>query len=302
MRQTSAQSLGRKGERWFQNVLPKEWIFQKPTEDFGLDGTVIIADPGYLSGLEFGVQVKASGRWLPRNGFFAVAGVKYHTLIRWASPLMPTLLVLYDETHDCGYYGWVKDIMPDVRQLIASRPDSVTLKIPSSSALEEASWAAIRAWLQRHHENLLKAVETKNVTAVLLPTIHDLMHGMQLLLMAHWSEEDRDEEAIKLRDLSQFTAHRAVITCLTQLLSDEYMNSQVRPAAVVSYIERFIDQYRSEVQSFIPEFAATLGSSEPSAFWINTETMVRSRPKLVLMISGCIATLSSIVRDPTRHG
>jgi hypothetical protein len=44
IRQTEAQNLGRAGERWFESILPKEWIFQKPAEDIGLDGKVIIGD------------------------------------------------------------------------------------------------------------------------------------------------------------------------------------------------------------------------------------------------------------------
>lgn len=52
--------LGRKGERWFQNVIPKEWILEKPSDDFGVDARVYISDGELITGLSFSVQVKAS--------------------------------------------------------------------------------------------------------------------------------------------------------------------------------------------------------------------------------------------------
>ena len=41
-KQTSAQILGRLGERWFQSILPPEFVFTRPSEDFGIDGVVTI--------------------------------------------------------------------------------------------------------------------------------------------------------------------------------------------------------------------------------------------------------------------
>jgi hypothetical protein len=301
MRQTSAQATGRKGERWFQNILPKEWIFQKPTEDFGLDGTVLIANSSHLSGLEFGVQVKASRQWVANRGFFVVSGVKYHTLLRWASPFMPTLLVLYDELLGSGYHAWIKDITPNIKELVLSRPRSITLKIPATSSLDENSWPLIRTWLENHNEGMLEAIQEKNLATLLLPAVHELTHALQLLLMAQSAHGGIGQDAEKMKGVGEITAHMAVIASLSRLSSNRYMKSPIGPASLAKYLDHFIDDYRRLVETFVPDFATCISKVDtPFVAWINSEVMARTRPRLVFMISECIASLSSLHRDK-RH-
>ena len=110
VKQTESQIIGRAGERWFQGLIPREWIFQRPEEDIGLDGKVTIGTNTATGGLEFGVQVKASTNWDIKDGVISLAGIKTDTLVFWGSRLYPTLLVLYDVSKDTGYYGWASDI------------------------------------------------------------------------------------------------------------------------------------------------------------------------------------------------
>jgi len=97
IKQTESQNLGRAGERWFQSMLPKEWIFQKPEEDIGLDGKIIIGSDRETGGNEFAVQIKASKSWDTKDGLISVEGIKTDTISFWGSRLYPTLLVLFDE-------------------------------------------------------------------------------------------------------------------------------------------------------------------------------------------------------------
>ncbi len=75
MRQTTAQSLGREGEQWFQHVLPSTWVFQRPNEDFGIDGTMPIASPNAISGLEFSVHIKSSRHRPKKDGILTISGI-----------------------------------------------------------------------------------------------------------------------------------------------------------------------------------------------------------------------------------
>jgi hypothetical protein len=84
-KQTSAQILGRQGERWFHSILPPEWVFTRPSEDFGIDGTVAIGDSAAMTPVEFGVQIKASSHWATQGENIVVTGIAVETL-RYCSP------------------------------------------------------------------------------------------------------------------------------------------------------------------------------------------------------------------------
>ena len=103
MQQSEAQALGRKGECWFQNQLPKHWIFQRPSEDIGIDGVVVIAEPGELNGAEFRVQVKSSRKW-PVQEDRLLLRARRASVQQWIAGLSPGMLVLYEEDTDMGFY------------------------------------------------------------------------------------------------------------------------------------------------------------------------------------------------------
>jgi hypothetical protein len=111
VKQTEAQHKGRAGERWFLSLLPPEWIFQKPEEDIGIDGKVIIGTHESTGGFEFGVQIKASKNWQVKDGEISVEGIKSDTFLFWGSRPFPTILCLYDISKNIGYYGWVFDLI-----------------------------------------------------------------------------------------------------------------------------------------------------------------------------------------------
>lgn len=64
---TRSQSLGNKGEQWFPAQLPEYWHFQKPTNDLGIDGVVVIAEQNSSNGIEFRVQIKSSKDWIKKG-------------------------------------------------------------------------------------------------------------------------------------------------------------------------------------------------------------------------------------------
>jgi hypothetical protein len=75
IKQTTSQITGRSGERWFQSILPKEWIFQKPKEVIGLDGKVIIGTDKGVGGFEFAVLIKSSQSWKTSKDKIFVDGI-----------------------------------------------------------------------------------------------------------------------------------------------------------------------------------------------------------------------------------
>jgi hypothetical protein len=90
---STPQETGRLGERWFVSKLPASWIFQPPHEDVGIDGVVVICEPGQCNGLEFRVQVKASAQFRRKEGRIVIPDVKHSAMQYWVTGFTPTLLV-----------------------------------------------------------------------------------------------------------------------------------------------------------------------------------------------------------------
>ena len=68
-----------------------------------------------MTGIEFGVQVKASNRWSIQDDNGVVQGIAIQTLRYWAGRLLPTLIVLYDAEAKAGYFGWAPELISRTR-------------------------------------------------------------------------------------------------------------------------------------------------------------------------------------------
>lgn len=64
---SEGQIRGDLGERWFAAHLPRGWLLQRPTTDIGVDGLVVVCEPGALNGIEFRVQIKTSKSFVKRQ-------------------------------------------------------------------------------------------------------------------------------------------------------------------------------------------------------------------------------------------
>lgn len=172
-KQVKAQVLGREGERWFQSILPPEWVFQRPSEDFGIDGTVAIGDERSLTAFEFGVQIKASTIWIIRDDYLIVPSIPVDVLRYWAVRLLPTLLVAYDAANRTGYYAWVPELIT-LTDITSSAKATTTLKVPVSQRLDTKTWLVIKGQTLQYHRRLASALATTKVIRPLLSTVHAL--------------------------------------------------------------------------------------------------------------------------------
>ncbi|HUP60478.1 MAG TPA: DUF4365 domain-containing protein [Thermoanaerobaculia bacterium] len=286
-KQSPAQVQGRDGERWFQRLLPAEWLFQRPSEDFGLDGTVVIGVAGYVTHLEFGVQIKSGGRWKVHDGHYLVPGVKVDAIRNWVLHLLPTLFVVYDRTAEMGCWSWVDDLVSQ-DEIAHSASDTVTLRVPRRSLLNESSWLQIQSYVAMHHASILDAGHNLESLRALMQVVRALVRSLQLLQLAPFANR-RSETQRRLTRVGDATAHRTVIRKLT-----EFADRLHTDEPLAGYLRKASAAYRAHCETFIHPFADLLSQDhEAVAIWINDDRMRELRPMMALAVSAALAELTS---------
>jgi hypothetical protein len=170
---------------------------------------------------------------------------------------------------------------------------------PSTPA-SEAGWRDIEP-AKSPAELGRSGVSPSRRQVTLLPTIHELTHAMQLLLIAESGQTPRrdDPTVAGLMILGEIVAHRSVVQSLTQLCALPYMKPPYRWERLADYIQNFANRYRTLVEPFIPDFETVLVDSESQIVEVDP-AIKYARPQFIYMISECIASLSSVVSDPMR--
>lgn len=292
VQQSDAQILGREAETWFRSVLPREWIAEQPKEDIGLDFIVFIGDKTEVGKLEFGVQVKGSAnRPIVRDDIVSEAGITRGNVIFWASRLAPTLLVLYDDSKKQGYYGWIPKILPsaELREFLASKRATITLKVPIGNRIEERAWKSIREAVTRQRDSISGAVFTINVTRALLEAINLVASSLRLLLIVQFDEPtSRTQEHQMLLDLADTLSHAELIKALHNLSEKLEKNTPMS-----NFVMNAVLAYQKEVEVFTSGFEKVLEGKD-AAVLINPDLRKMARPRLVIMQLELIHALSQV--------
>ena len=149
-RQTVSNEIGRKGERWFEAQLPYNWIFQRPTEDVGIDAYIVICDNTDLNGIEFKVQIKSSGAFYREQQHIILNGITRSAFNFWLAGFIPTLLIVYNATVNEGYFYWINKYVSHNTAVLQGHTQTLTLKIPMQHQVCHHNWDIIRTDL-RHY-------------------------------------------------------------------------------------------------------------------------------------------------------
>jgi hypothetical protein len=285
-KQTSAQILGRLGERWFQSILPPEFVFTRPAEDFGIDGVVAIGGDQMMTPVEFGVQVKASHSWSIQDDSVVVQGIAIETLRYWAGRLLPTLIVLYDAEAKAGYFAWAPEVISKAH--LEKSTKTTSLRVPRTNSLGVSCWPGIKDQAVAYHRQLASAFATLSDARPVLRAVRALAQALRLLGLPR-SVNVSGEDSM-LRQLADVVAHREVVTSLRALASTLNKGHALQASLVDA-----ADTYRSICSSFLHPFDDLLrGTDQAVAVWANDERMAHSSPQLMSIITDLIVGLSTI--------
>jgi len=248
--QSSSNIIGRKGERWFQSQLPPDWIFQTPSEDIGVDGTIVICDDSSMKGTEFRVQIKASTRFNKNSKQLTVSKVKRSTFIYWLTGFTPTLLVIYDTEKDEGYYFWVNKLINHNENLINSTDKEINLSVPKIHKIDKKCWADIKNDLKELRISISNIIHDQSV---LLPYLYDLMQIIQRLNYSETVKKIDGSEPSKddLRFLweLEIICHKEFV-----LLIEDILTLVKEETSTSLYIKNIISGYKEICKSFCINF------------------------------------------------
>lgn len=308
---TDEQARGDAGERWFVAQLPKGWFFQKPSTNVGVDGLVVVCEPGLLNGLEFRVQVETSRKFPRRGSKIVVSDLNLESVRYCFANPTPLLLVALEDSSGEAFFGWHDDAISDPRKQLSSGQSTLSAYLDTRDRVSPDGWVAIRKRLEEHYAAILRAFYESEVAAFLIPTLHKLATNVKYLVHAHlakyWGKEERSpaqvEQAEKILILLDFSAHRDAIRTLESLCSrlERFPRQRERLAD-------FTDQYRKAVSSFIRGFEELPADLSPDhEIQFDAERMRIVRPMLIDGLLDVIRTLSQpakskdeIVEGPVR--
>lgn len=292
---TTEQARGDAGERWFVAQLPKGWFFQKPSMDLGVDGIVVVTEPGILNGLEFRVQIKTSKKFAQRGGKVVIQGLKMDTVRYWFANPAPLLLVAVDDSSNVAYFGWHDDAISDPRGQFSSGRSTLSAHIDVDNVLSLDGWDSIRKRLQEHYTAILQAFYASEVSGFLVPTIHELATEVKYLFYVHsakyWGKEERIaaevERAEKTLLLLDVRTHLDVLRTLESLHSrlERFPRQQ-------SSISNFMEGYRDAWQPSWPIQGAPKDLPPDQEVGVDPERMRLVRPMLIDGLLDVIQTLS----------
>src|SRR5215216_4154433 len=123
-------------ERFFRDSLPKNWVAEKPANDYGVDLRVDLFEGNQATGLELLVQLKASAK--PTGGEAEAVQLKVATYNYLCDKLQVAMLVKYVESEGEAYWHLFRDIP----QPQAGR-DTFTVRIPKANRLAAIAWPEV---------------------------------------------------------------------------------------------------------------------------------------------------------------
>src|SRR6266508_5139839 len=127
-------------ERFFCDSLPKNWVAEKPANDYGVDLRVEMFEANQATGLELLVQLKASAK--PTGGEAEAVRLKVATYNYLWDKLQVAMLVKYVESEGEAYWLLLSNV-PEPSQ----DQDSFTIRIPKENRLSSIDWQRIQNYV-----------------------------------------------------------------------------------------------------------------------------------------------------------
>lgn len=127
-------------ELFFQQHLPDGWIWDRPPNDYGIDGRVGVVDNNQVTGLELLVQLKASLN--PSTANYERVRLDVSTYNYLMSALSVAMLVKYIASDQEAYWVLLRDV-PAPRQ----DQQTFTVRVPRANRVSTLDWQQLQARL-----------------------------------------------------------------------------------------------------------------------------------------------------------
>ena len=137
--------------RFLRQSLPRNWVAEKPSSDYGVDLRVDLFEGDRATGLELLVQLKASATTSDQDAESVQLKVSTYNLL-WEK-LQVAMLVKFVEAEGEAYWLLFRDIpAPSQEQ------ETFTVHIPKVNRLSAAPWGEIQAYVRSVTDKKLAAM------------------------------------------------------------------------------------------------------------------------------------------------
>jgi len=148
--------LEESSERFFRSALPRNWVCEKPANDYGVDLRVDIFEGERATGLELLVQLKASAK--TTEGDTEVVRLATATYNHLWDKLQVAMLVKFVESEGEAYWVLFKDIPPPTQDA-----ETFSVRIPKANCLSAVQWPEIQEYVRMVTDKKLAAVRRSQV-------------------------------------------------------------------------------------------------------------------------------------------
>ena len=145
-------------ERFFRASMPRNWVCERPSHDYGVDLRVDLFADNNATGLELLVQLKSAAK--PTGGDTEVIRVRTATYNYLRDKLQTVMLVKFVESEDEAYSLLLRDI-PEPTQ----EQETFSVHIPRANRLSIIPWAVIQEHVRSVTDTKLAAMRRAHLQA-----------------------------------------------------------------------------------------------------------------------------------------
>ena len=138
-------------ERYVKYHMPNEWIFSKPSNDYGIDLICEIVIDNKIKGYEYGIQLK-SKKTDKNTDFVLVKGLKRKSINYWLNSLKPIMLIVYVEEQNQAYWKWITNSTFDLKKANSK----FQLKIDKKNTISQINVDKISNYIKDYYLEVLK--------------------------------------------------------------------------------------------------------------------------------------------------
>ena len=160
--------------RYVKYHLPEDWLFTRPSEDYGIDLVCEVVIDNEIRGYEFGIQLKSKKTEKNQENVI-IKGLKRSSINFWLSSIKPIMLIAFVEDEEKAYWSWINQSSFD----LTKQNNEFQLKVNKKNIINSTSSEVIGNYIREYN---LKMLELKN-----LPNIKE-DYGWQLYLKKRYEE------------------------------------------------------------------------------------------------------------------
>ena len=267
-RQSTAQIIGRAGERWFSTLLPKEWSFQRPIDDFGSDGIVALGDKKSMSALEFGVQIKSRRNIDWKSGKCRIS-ITREMAQYFSQKIYPVLFILYDEKNNIGYYSWFTDIF-DIKN-IKSAKNNLSIYIDISNSLSKNEFKNIENRVKKHYFDFGSSIEYAKMQLEILELSSYLLKFSKSVNFCNMLNHKKGRNIENNDRYIEMTKDLMIGVSSDELMKelDEFVESNKISSILKIMAKKFREEFLNKISQVIADFEKNYPIEESKLYYIN---------------------------------